>query len=120
MQFNLFGEDPVTTVTQSPLPWKPFFEAKYDSEGTIPLDVDKRNIGVAPVSASQAAGAGEDLFNDAMLTWKNEDWAVQLTEKEKKGENRNPFAGKNPCAVTKLGKRSITGQSLLAPRHEVD
>jgi hypothetical protein len=55
-------------------------------------------------------GGGEDVYNDAMLTWKNEDWAVQLTEKEKKGENRNPFAGKNPCAVTKLGKKGITGK----------
>lgn len=106
MQFNLFGEDPVTTVTQSPLPWKPYFDAHYESDGTVPLDIDKR----------ATAGIGsedKDVYNDAMLTWRNEDWAVQLTEKEKKGENRNPFAGKNPCAVTKLGKKGITGESIL-------
>lgn len=110
MQFNLFGEDPVTTVTQSPLPWKPFFEQNYESEGVIPLDIDKRNMGTIPTGGG--GGGGEDVYNDAMLTWKNEDWAVQLTEKEKKGENRNPFAGKNPCAVTKLGKKGITGKHV--------
>jgi hypothetical protein len=57
------------------------------------------------------SGGGEekDIFEDAMLVWKNEDWAVQLTEKEKKAENRNPWAGKNPCSVTKIGKKGITG-----------
>lgn len=105
MQFNLFGDDPVTTVTQSVLPWKTHFETHVD-EAKVPLhvDVDKR-------SGANAEESPENVFEDSMITWKNDEWAVQLTDKERKAENRNPFAGKNPCAVTKIGKRNITGMS---------
>jgi hypothetical protein len=107
MQFNLFGEDPVTTVTQSVLPWKTFFDTNYESEGQVLLDVDKRNTG----SGSGTGSDEKDVYEDSMLTWKNDEWAVQLTDKEKKMENRNPWTGKNPCAVSKIGKRNITGES---------
>ena len=49
------------------------------------------------------------MFEDRMLVWRNEDWAVQLTDKEKK-EGRNPWAGKNPCSVTKIGTKGISGE----------
>jgi hypothetical protein len=104
MQFNLFGEDPVTTVTQTPLPWKTYFDTHYETLGKLPLDTDKR--------AGPGAGEEKEVYEDSMLVWKNEDWAVQLSEKEKKAENRNPWAGKNPCAVTKIGKKGISGMSL--------
>ena len=103
MQFNLFGEDPITTVTQSILPWKSHFDTNYETKGILPLDIDKRP------GAGGAAGEDE-VFEDRMLVWKNEDWAVQLTDKEKK-EGKNPWAGKNPCSVTKLGKKGISGES---------
>jgi hypothetical protein len=32
-----------------------------------------------------------------------------LTDKEKK-EGRNPWAGKNPCSVTKIGTKGISGE----------
>ena len=106
MQFNLFGEDPVTTVTQSVLPWKTFFEDHLESDGQVLLDVDKRNAGTG-----HGGGEDRDVYEDSMLTWKNDEWAVQLTDKEKKAENRNPWTGKNPCAVTKIGKGNLTGES---------
>jgi hypothetical protein len=105
MQFNLFGEDPVTTVTQTPLPWKTYFDTNYETLGKLPLDTDKR--------AAPGGGEEKEVYEDSMLVWKNEDWAVQLSEKEKKGENRNPWAGKNPCAVTKIGKKGISGTWTL-------
>lgn len=110
MQFNLFGEDPVTTVTQSVLPWKTFFETHLDTDGQILLDIDKRNTGTG-TGLGNAGGDEKEVYEDSMLTWKNDEWAVQLTDKEKKAENRNPWTGKNPCAVSKLGKRNITGES---------
>ena len=99
MQFNLFGEDPITTVTQSVLPWKSHFDTHYETKGILPLDIDKR------VGSSE-----EEVFEDRMLVWRNDDWAVQLTDKEKK-EGRNPWAGKNPCSVTKIGTKGISGES---------
>jgi hypothetical protein len=102
MQFNLFGEDPVTTVTQSVLPWKSHFDSHYETKGVLPLDIDKR--------AASGTGVEEEVFEDRMLVWRNEDWAVQLTDKEKK-EGRNPWAGKNPCSVTKIGTKGISGES---------
>lgn len=110
MQFNLFGEDPVTTITQSVLPWKTFFETHLESDGPVLLDIDKRNAGTG-TGTGHGGGDEKDVYEDSMLTWKNDEWAVQLTDKEKKAENRNPWAGKNPCAVTKIGKRKITGAS---------
>jgi hypothetical protein len=106
MQFNLFGEDPITTVTQSILPWKSHFDTHYETKGILPLDIDKRlGLGLGAL-----AGAEEEVFEDRMLVWRNEDWAVQLTDKEKK-EGRNPWAGKNPCSVTKIGTKGISGES---------
>lgn len=104
MQFNLFGEDPITTVTQSVLPWKSHFDTNYETKGVLPLDIDK----------DKRTGSGingeEEIFEDRMLVWKNEDWAVQLSDKEKK-EGKNPWAGKNPCSVTKIGTKGISGES---------
>ena len=102
MQFNLFGEDPVTTVTQTPLPWKKYFDTNYDTLGKLPLDTDKR---------TGTGGEEKEVYEDSMLVWRNEEWAVQLSEKEKKVEGRNPWAGKNPCSVTKIGKKGISGMS---------
>jgi len=102
MQFNLFGEDPVTTVTQTPLPWKTYFDTNYETLGKLPLDTDKR---------AGTGGEEKEVYEDSMLVWRNEEWAVQLSEKEKKVEGRNPWAGKNPCSVTKIGKKGISGMS---------
>jgi hypothetical protein len=136
MQFNLFGEDPLPIVQSTTLPWSTYFE---ETDSRVELDVEKRPAATtAGTGAGSGAGAGangtsgnnqsatsgpstngtshtqdgEDVFEDVMITWRNPDWAVQLTEKEKKMENRNPWAGKNPCAVTKIGKKGITGESI--------
>lgn len=120
VQFNLFGEDPLPIVQSTAYPWTTYFE---ENDDVVELDVDKRaaygasSSGGGAAGGTSAAGAHshqgeikEEVHEEVMITWRNEDWAVQLTEKEKKMENRNPWAGKNPCAVTKVGKKPITGR----------
>ena len=95
-------------VQSVPYPWSTYFD---ENESRIELDVDKRAASISTGASSSnntnghanADGTG-DVHIDEMLTWSNDDWAVQLSEKEKKMENRNPWAGKNPYSVTKFGK----------------
>jgi hypothetical protein len=101
MQFNLFAEDPVTTVTNSPLPWVTHFEGQ-------PTHSVNGN------GNSHAEDEGEEGEGGSLMTWKNEDWA-QLAQaqpaKRKEGEaERSPWAGKNPTAAYKVGKKPLTGE----------
>lgn len=103
MQFNLFAEDPATIVSNSPFPWITKFESSSapntDTLATVPED-------------SEAEGSSESL-----MVWKNEDWA-QLTTvragKKMEESERSPWAGKNPIAAYKVGKKPITGQYIIS------
>ncbi|RXK35770.1 hypothetical protein M231_06956 [Tremella mesenterica] len=83
MQFNLFAEDPMSMATSSSTPWTNFFASR--------------------AAQDQSPGDGEG-FRDQMLIWKNEDFSVQ----PEKGKERSMWAGKNPTAVWKVGKKQIT------------
>lgn len=111
MQFNLFGEDPLPIVQSTTYPWTTYFE---ENDNRVELDVEVLQAQNQSHGQGQSATSGqvqgEEVHEDVMITWRNPDWAVQLTEKEKKMETRNPWAGKNPCAVTKFGKKPITGK----------
>lgn len=97
LQFNLFAEDPITSVSNSPFPWVSRFET-HPNANNIP------------------GGEGSESSDESMMVWKNEDWAQLLVPqaaggKRKEGDpERSPWAGKNPTAAYKVGKKAITGE----------
>lgn len=123
LQFNLFAEDPIATISSSPLPWVSFFERS--SAATVPLESANGGTsnGTSGTNGTTGANGGAggvggtseedgEIFEDSMMIWKNEDWA-QLQNANKKGEElgRSPWAGKNPTAAIKVGRRNMTGMA---------
>jgi hypothetical protein len=58
----------------------------------------------------------EGVYEDAMMIWKNEDWAQLQLPTGKKDEGRSPWAGKNPTAAYRVGRKAINGASVWTPR----
>lgn len=117
MQFNLFAEDPVSTISNSPLPWVAFFERQGEMAApTSPTSP------IANGDGGAATALGPEVFEDAMMTWKNEDWAqlAQVQQQQKRGKEaeleRSPWAGKNPTAACRVGSSPIKG-TCHCPRY---
>lgn len=103
MQFNLFAEDPMSSATSSNVPWDKFFASATDGEATGSVC----GSGKGSLKGS-GRGSTDDEFRDQLIIWKNEDFDTPLEKGKEK--DRSPWAAKNPTAVWKLGKRSVTGE----------
>jgi hypothetical protein len=139
MQFNLFAEDPVTTISASPLPWIAFFDKQREMQVPLSPTVETPSRLANPPTANGTGlgivngggsgigsgngngngsangeagtvGAEGEVYEDSMMIWKNEDWAQLQIPLGKKDEWRSPWAGKNPTAVTRIGRKSVTGE----------
>ena len=104
LQFNLFAEDPVmTTISMSPMPWTTYFE-RHEATDTASGNSGK---------PGEEGGDGEEI-NEQMLKWKNDEFgSLGEISRRGKGEERSPWAGRNPLAACKIGRRGQTGESSL-------
>lgn len=85
LRFNLFAEDPVTAaVATTTMPWVTAFEPEL------------------------ATGA-----EDKMLVWKNEEFGNLGDIKKGSKEERPTWAGRNPMAAYKIGKKSFNGELFI-------
>jgi len=96
MQFNLFAEDPIATISNSPLPWITYFDNH---------------------AAVETNGVDGDESGETLITWKNEDWAQLQSIQDRSGKKgnlneaeRSPWAGKNPTAASRVGTKPIRGE----------
>jgi hypothetical protein len=134
MQFNLFAEDPITTVSATSMPWEAVLEVHdyqvAQAEAQEEESKSKRPSAAAAsttANGSEANGHAQDAqakdhakeqdeqFEDRMTLWKNEDWA-QLKDRAARGkkgpeEAISPWAGKNPVAVYKIGSKPARCES---------
>ena len=134
LQFDLFAEDPATTVMASNMPWQRFFDSAEDEANLEPMSPlaetpskmladlvpdsapthvngEKSVNGNGPSTSDTQApdGTENEDYEDRMLIWKNEDYGQVPVEKTKKTEqNISPWAGKNPIAAIKVGLKPLS------------
>lgn len=126
MQFNLFAEDPVTTISATALPWEAVMEVHDYQVAQAEAHEEAAKFqrpSVAGLAETNGNGAvqgdkeKEQQFEDRMTLWKNEDWA-QLKDRAARGkkgpeEAISPWAGKNPVAVYKIGSKPARCRSSV-------
>lgn len=107
LKFNLFAEDPVaTTIDLKNMPWNTYFDRQMGiSEPGTPGPGDL----ASKSHKKMQNGLKDDVDENSMLIWKNEEFGnlAELTKKLNKGEERKPWAGRNPMGAMKLGKSAI-------------
>ncbi|WVR06605.1 hypothetical protein IAU60_003637 [Kwoniella sp. DSM 27419] len=97
LRFHLFAEDPVASVMSTPMPWNVHFDNEKSRRGSA-----DSGLGTKPY---QADG---DEEGEELIKWKNEEWNLTLTEKDRKDKDKYVWAGKNPIAAWKLPTSEIT------------
>lgn len=110
IQFNLFAEDPALPPagpSGQTMPWTAFFE-RQQAEQVPVTPIAENHPGDQEKSEKDTHPKGE-VYEDAMIIWKNEDWSLNQSDK-KKGQELSPWAGRNPTAASKVGRGTITGQ----------